>query len=239
MHHTPSANELLVFPMIQTTPSAFSDLPKVSYTIITRTSLSGIQEQVCISSRPCWTRHQVAQQPSCPDANSENPLPETVVVWLQSLSARSNPILGHPPVYLIVWEPISVTVCSTSCWSQSKPRSWSSSIFSSTSMQLPAVSFLFWGNTLGPCQAADKINFMPSGIWYEICPNSVKTLLASPSLSGFPATEINSARETATFFDLSIRPPAYLWLLISKGGFNEERKLSSQCSCQANCYLIH
>jgi hypothetical protein len=30
-----------------------------------------------------------------------------------------------------------------------------------------------------------------------------------------------------------------LWLLISKGGLKEERKLASQCSCQANCYLIH
>jgi len=122
--HAP-INELFSFHMIQKIPSVFSDLPKVSYTTITRTSLSGIQEQVCISSRPCWARYQVAQQPSCSDANSDNPLPETVVVWRQSLSASSNPILVHPLGYLIVWEPISVTVGLTSCWSQSKPRFWS------------------------------------------------------------------------------------------------------------------
>jgi hypothetical protein len=47
------------------------------------------------------------------------------VLWPQYHSASSCPIQGHPVVYLIVWEPISVNPSMTSCWSQSRTRFWS------------------------------------------------------------------------------------------------------------------
>jgi hypothetical protein len=223
---------------IQADDSSFYILwsTKSPYTRITRTNTNstGKQDQLCI----CWlSSSTLSTTPGrtaalfllrCKFRN-----PSTFRSWgLASVPLRklTHPIQGHPVVYLIVWEHISVTPSLTSCWSQSRPWFWSPHQFSARD-QCNLQQLVSSSDEIHSVHAKQQTgaNSSKSADRHETCPNSVQTPLGSA------AAQQQKQQSSST----SVSDQQHICdFLSAKGGLNEERELASQCSCEANRYRV-